>query len=60
MEMAVYDVRGRQVAVLNSGIETAGHHQMNWQTGDLASGVYLLRRGSSISLMPQDSIAGYG
>ena len=43
MEMAVYDLRGRQVAVLNSGMETAGHHQMNWQTGDLASGVYLLR-----------------
>lgn len=43
IELTVFDMRGRQVAVLQSGIETAGLHQINWQSDHLASGVYLLR-----------------
>jgi len=48
MELAVYDVQGRRVAVLVSGLMTAGDHRVEWRGLDdsgrpVASGVYLAR-----------------
>jgi len=39
--LAVYDLRGALVAVLADGWHAAGRHQVRWEAGGLASGVYL-------------------
>ena len=39
----VFDIQGRQVAVLYSGYQWAGYHQVNFDASHLASGVYFYR-----------------
>jgi photosystem II stability/assembly factor-like uncharacterized protein len=39
----VYDVLGREVAVLSNEVLTAGYHEVEWQADGFPSGVYLCR-----------------
>ncbi len=41
--LVVYDALGREVAVLTDGMQAAGTHTVQFEAGDLASGVYLYR-----------------
>ena len=41
--IAVYDVTGRRVALLVSGLMAAGHHEVQWRADNLPSGMYLVR-----------------
>ena len=41
--LRVYDVLGRQVAVLESGLKSAGTYTVNFDASQLASGVYIYR-----------------
>ncbi|MEM7786319.1 MAG: DUF1501 domain-containing protein [Bacteroidota bacterium] len=41
--LAVYDVRGRAVAVLAEGAYPPGRHEAMWDAGSLPAGVYVLR-----------------
>ncbi|WP_412069095.1 lamin tail domain-containing protein [Rubrivirga sp. IMCC43871] len=43
VRLAVYDVTGREVAVLASGETPAGTHRVTWRPAGLAGGVYLVR-----------------
>ena len=43
VKFVIYDVLGKQVAILRDGLQTAGHHQVIWRADDLASGIYLYR-----------------
>ncbi len=43
VSLVVYDVLGRQVAVLESGFKSAGSHSVNFDASSLASGVYMYR-----------------
>jgi hypothetical protein len=43
VRLAVYDLLGREVEVLADGIQGAGEHQVEWNAGDRASGVYFVR-----------------
>ena len=43
VEISVYDVLGRRVAVLTDGPKPAGQHEVRWSTGGLATGVYFVR-----------------
>jgi len=43
VEMAVYDILGRKVSVLLSGIKQAGIHKLNFNAKDLSSGTYFVR-----------------
>ena len=43
VRVAVYDVRGREVAVLVNGDRPAGWHPVRWDAGGLAAGVYVVR-----------------
>ncbi|HCV43131.1 MAG TPA: peptidase S8, partial [Bacteroidetes bacterium] len=41
--LGVFDILGRQVAVLESGVKPAGSHSVTFDASGLASGVYLYR-----------------
>ncbi|NBC17995.1 MAG: T9SS type A sorting domain-containing protein [Bacteroidetes bacterium] len=43
VRLVVYDVLGRQVAVLVEGVRPAGRHQVTFEATDLTTGVYLYR-----------------
>jgi hypothetical protein len=51
VKLSVYDLYGRQVAVLVDGVEESGYHRVQFSGGDLSSGVYFYRlhAGSSVS-----------
>ncbi len=39
----VYNLMGQKVADLFRGIQTVGEHSLNWQAGQYASGIYLVK-----------------
>ena len=41
--LAVYDLAGRQVAVLADGLQAAGSHQVSFDAAGLPAGLYLAR-----------------
>ncbi|MCK4593112.1 T9SS type A sorting domain-containing protein [bacterium] len=43
VELVVYDLAGRRVAMLVNGEQTAGRHEVSWDCGDVESGVYIYR-----------------
>ena len=43
IHLAVYNVLGQRVAVLEDGVFTPGLHRFIWNASGLASGVYFLR-----------------
>ena len=43
IKLSIYDLTGKQIAVLISGYLPAGNHQLAWNAENQASGVYLLR-----------------
>jgi hypothetical protein len=43
VEISIYDVLGRRVAVLHRGALTAGAHPIVFDRGDLPAGVYIVR-----------------
>ncbi len=43
VRLAVYDVLGRQVAVLADGVQPAGTHEATWNAAGLAAGTYVVR-----------------
>lgn len=43
VRLAVYDMLGREVAVLVSGSRSAGQHQVSWDAQSASSGMYMYR-----------------
>ncbi len=43
VDMAVYDVTGKRVAALLSGVHTVGTHSITWNARNLPAGVYFCR-----------------
>ena len=43
VELTVYDITGREVAMLESGYHPAGNHAASWNGGDYTSGIYFVR-----------------
>lgn len=41
--LAVYNVIGQKVATLVDGYKSAGVHEVNWNAGNIANGIYLYR-----------------
>ena len=42
VEISVYDINGRVIAELINGYNEAGTHAVEWNAGDLSSGVYMI------------------
>jgi hypothetical protein len=43
VKLTIYDLLGREVATLVSGIYAAGKHRVQWHAGNVANGLYLYR-----------------
>ncbi len=43
ISIRVHDPQGREVAILNQGIQTAGLHHFTWNTDSFGSGLYFIR-----------------
>jgi hypothetical protein len=43
VQLAIYDVLGRQLEMLFDQRQGAGTYTIDWQAGDLSSGVYFAR-----------------
>ena len=43
VRLTVYDMLGREMVVLLDGLKAAGVYAVEWQPGDLPSGIYLVR-----------------
>ena len=41
--VTAYDIGGRQVEVIDDSYKEAGNHSINWNAGDLPSGIYFFR-----------------
>ncbi|MFW5973095.1 MAG: CotH kinase family protein [Bacteroidota bacterium] len=40
-KLSIYNILGQRVVLLEDGIRQAGTHEVSWEVGDLASGVYV-------------------
>ncbi len=43
VQLSIYDMLGRQVAILIDGKRSAGNHSINFDASDLSSGIYIYR-----------------
>jgi len=43
VKLTIHDLRGREVAMLQDGMQTAGYRKVTWEAGDQPSGFYLCR-----------------
>jgi len=43
LKLAIYDIRGREIALLHDGLKDAGFHTITWNATGQASGVYLVK-----------------
>ena len=50
-KLSVYNISGREVAVLVDQQMEAGYHQINWNAADMPSGLYFarLQNGGSVT-----------
>jgi len=49
IRIEIFDILGRRVQTLFSGLQEAGEHTVNWRSGDVSSGVYYYRINSKES-----------
>jgi len=43
VSVSVYDLTGKMVATLSSGVQSAGYHSVSWNAGDMPSGLYFVK-----------------
>jgi hypothetical protein len=53
VRLSVYNIAGQRVATLHEGNLAAGHHEMRWDAGSLASGAYLAALESPAGMSTQ-------
>ena len=56
IELAIFDIKGRLVEILVSGVVQAGYYELQWNAKSQASGIYFLRMVSPESAMTQKLI----
>jgi hypothetical protein len=53
IEIIIYDLKGRMVDILVSGLKEAGSHEISWNAEIMASGVYFVRLKTPTHVMTQ-------
>ena len=53
VKITVYNIYGQLVETLFDGYENADYHQVKWEAGDLASGIYICRVETSMRSVSQ-------
>jgi len=43
VDLRIFDMLGRTVAVLTNQMKEPGHHEVNWDAGGLPRGTYVVR-----------------
>ena len=43
MKLAIFDVLGKQVAIIENGVQPAGRYNLTWDAKDVTSGVYFVK-----------------
>jgi hypothetical protein len=43
VNLRVFDIQGRELAVISQGLRNAGKHDLTWNAGDFKSGLYLIK-----------------
>ncbi|TFB11655.1 T9SS type A sorting domain-containing protein [Candidatus Marinimicrobia bacterium MT.SAG.3] len=43
ISLTLFDINGREIEKLASGIFRAGYHSVNWDASNLSSGIYFYR-----------------
>ena len=56
IELAIFDIKGRLIEILASGVVQAGYHEIQWNAKSQASGMYFLRMVTPESAMTQKLI----
>ena len=56
IELAIFDIKGRLIEILTSGVVQAGYHEIQWNAKRQASGMYFLRMVTPESAMTQKLI----
>ncbi len=46
VELAIYDIQGREIQTLINNYQTAGYHSINWNASPYPSGIYLIKMNS--------------
>jgi hypothetical protein len=52
----LYDVSGRQIAVLDQSYKGAGAHELRWNLGGLAQGIYFVRISDGTSTVSKSVV----
>jgi hypothetical protein len=52
----VYDILGREVSVLVNGLMSAGEHQVTFDAGNMASGVYIYRMETATQVFSEKMV----
>ena len=56
VSVVVYDMVGREVAMLGSGMYSAGYHAVTWNADSFSSGIYFVRVADQVSSATQKLI----
>lgn len=56
VRIAVYDILGREVSVLVNGLMSAGEHQVTFDAGNMASGVYIYRMETATQVFSEKMV----
>jgi len=56
LKLSIFDIQGRLIEELVSGVVQAGYHEIQWNAKSQASGMYFLRMVTPESAMTQKLI----
>ncbi len=56
IQVSVFDIGGREIAVLQNGLLDAGQHRLNWNATDFPSGVYFIQIRAAGTVQTQKAI----
>lgn len=54
--MKIFDISGREIAILTEGKHKAGHYKTSWDANSISSGVYFVRLSSTEGVLTQKLI----